>query len=87
MEYNEIQEKFGVIMRVMNNKSFGLRFSEQIVGGRSRLERLITEGKIRAQKGNESAQNGKWQCNAADVLRQSNFQKKIIVTALQLVSG
>ena len=69
MEYNEIQEKFGVIMRVMNNKSFGLRCSEQIVGGRSRLERLITEGKIRAQKGNESAQNGKWQCNAADVLR------------------
>lgn len=42
-------------MRVMNNKTFGLRFSEKIVGGRSRLERLIIAGKIRAEKGNDEA--------------------------------
>lgn len=62
-----------VIMRVMNGKRFGLRYSEKIVGGRARLERLITAGKIRACKGNESAQNGKWQCNAADVLRYARI--------------
>ena len=62
-------EKLLTIMRVMNNKTFGLRFSERIVGGRSRLERLITAGKIRAKKGNDKAQNGKWEVNAADVLR------------------
>ena len=62
-------EKLLTIMRVMNNKTFGLRFSEKIVGGRSRLESLITAGKIRAEKGNGEAQNGKWLVNAADVLR------------------
>lgn len=62
-----------VIMRVMNGKTFGLRYSEKIVGGRARLERLICDGKIRAHKGNESAQNGKWRCNAADVLRYARI--------------
>ena len=50
------------IFRVMNGKTFGLRFSEKIVGGRARLDRLIIEGKVKAQ-------NGKWLINAADVLR------------------
>lgn len=67
--YNEDAKRLLVIMRVMNNKHFGLRYSEKIVGSRSRLERLITEGKIRAEKGNDKVQNGKWLCNAADVLR------------------
>jgi hypothetical protein len=62
-----------VILRVMNNKTFGLRYSEKIVGGRARLESLICEGKIRARKANENAQNGKWQCNAADVLRYARI--------------
>lgn len=57
------------IMRVMNGKYFGLRFSERIVGSRVRLDRLIGEGRIRAYKGNKKVQNGKWRCNAADVLR------------------
>lgn len=65
----ENEMKLVTIMRVMNGKTFGLRFSEKIVGGRARLERLIVQGKIRAQKGNGSVQNGKWMCNAADVLR------------------
>ena len=57
------------IMRVMNDKTFGFRYSEKIVGGRARLERLITAGLVRAEKGNRNAQNGKWLCNASDVLR------------------
>lgn len=67
-------EKLLTIMRVMNNKTFGLRFSEKIVGGRSRLERLIIDGKIRAEKGNDEAQNGKWLVNAADVLRYARVK-------------
>lgn len=69
MTYNEDSARLSVILRVMNGKTFGLRYSEQIVGGRARLEQLIVEGKIRAEKVNCRAQNGKWQCNAGDVLR------------------
>lgn len=61
------------IMRVMNDKTFGFRYSEKIVGGRARLERLITAGRIRAEKGNRNAQNGKWLCNASDVLRYARI--------------
>lgn len=61
-------ERLAMILRTMNDKTFGWRFSEKIVGGRARLERLIVEGRIRADKGNKAAQNGKWLCNAADVL-------------------
>lgn len=69
MTYNEDSARLSVILRVMNGKTFGLRYSEQIVGGRARLEQLIVDGKIRAEKVNCRAQNGKWQCNAGDVLR------------------
>ena len=61
--------KLDVIYRIMNGETFGLRQSQRIVGGRARLERLIVEGKVRAEKGNTTAQNGKWLCNASDVLR------------------
>lgn len=73
-EASETEQLLLVIMRVMNGKTFGLRYSEKIVGGRARLERLICAGKIRAHKGNESAQNGKWRCNAADVLRYARIE-------------
>ena len=66
--YNEDAARLSVILRVMNGKTFGFRYSEQIVGGRARLEQLIIEGKIRAEKVNSRAKNGKWQCNASDVL-------------------
>ena len=71
MQSYDIQttERYQAIMRVMNGMTFGLRYSERIVGGRSRLMRLIEQGHIRAEKVNGSAQNGKWQCNASDVLR------------------
>lgn len=65
--------KLDVIYRVMNSENFGLRKSERIVGGRSRLMRLIEEGKIRAEKVNSQARNGKWMCNAGDVLRYARI--------------
>ena len=64
-------QRLEIIYRVMNDKTFGFRAAERIVGGRARLQRLIVAGKIRATKGNLSAQNGKWLCNASDVLRNA----------------
>lgn len=68
------QERYTTIMRVMNGMTFGLRYSEKIVGGRGRLMRLIEQGHIRAEKGNGEAQNGKWLCNASDVLRYAKVK-------------
>ena len=65
--------KLDVIYRVMNSETFGLKTSTRIVGGRARLLRLIEEGKIRAEKVNSQARNGKWQCNAGDVLRYARI--------------
>lgn len=67
--YNLDAVKLDVIYRIMNGEVFGLRQSERIVGGHARLMRLIEEGKVRAEKVNGQAQNGKWMCNAGDVLR------------------
>ena len=67
-------ERLETIMRVMNSMTFGLRYSEKIVGGRGRLMRLIEQGHIRAEKGNGEAQNGKWLCNASDVLRYAKIK-------------
>jgi hypothetical protein len=72
-QYNIEQALLNTILRVMNGETFGLRTSERIVGGRSRLMQLITDGKIRAEKVNGKAQNGKWQCNAGDVLRYARI--------------
>ena len=72
IQSNEIQQ-YNTILRVMNSETFGLRTSERIVGGRARLLRLIEEGKIRAEKVNASAQNGKWQCNAGDVVMNARI--------------
>ena len=71
--YNEAEARLQTILRLMNDKTFGLRYSEKIVGGRARLAQLIVDGKVRAIKGNTSAQNGKWLCNASDVLRYAKI--------------
>lgn len=71
--YNEAEARLQTILRLMNDRTFGKRMSEQLVGGRARLEQLIVEGKIRADKVNATAQNGKWQCNASDVLRYAKI--------------
>ena len=65
--------KLDVIYRVMNSETFGLVKSAKIVGGQKRLLRLIEEGKIRAEKVNGQAKNGKWFCNAGDVLRYARI--------------
>lgn len=64
----EDESRLHAIYVAMSDKVFGYRMASTIVGGRTRLDRLIIEGKIRAEKQSQ-AQNGKWRCNAADVLR------------------
>lgn len=58
-----------VLKIVLNDKTFGQRESATIVGGRGRLFRLVGEGKIRAEKKPSNKQNGRWYCNAYDVLK------------------
>lgn len=64
------------IFAVMADKSFGKDLSAEIVGGPKKLENLIAAGEIEASKPN-NVQNGKWFCNAAQVLRHCrNMRKK-----------
>ena len=56
------------ILTIMDTHAFGKREAAKIVGGIGRLIRLIEENKIRSDKPT-CAQNGKWFCNASDVLR------------------
>lgn len=56
------------IFRVMQHESFCKDKAAKIVGGVKKLEDLIASGKIAAEKPAKT-QNGKWFCNAADVLR------------------
>jgi hypothetical protein len=66
-------------MRVTNGITFSFNMSCKIVGGRGRLTKLLEQGHIRAEKGNVNAQNGKWLCNASDVLKYAKIKhsKKI----------
>lgn len=56
------------ILAVMANEYFSKDLSAKIVGGVKKLEDLIAAGKIEAHKPN-NVQNGKWFCNAAQVLQ------------------
>lgn len=57
---------------VMNDKTFGQRTAASIVGGRGRLFTLIGKGLIRAEK-KTCSQNGKWFCNAWDVIKYATL--------------
>lgn len=64
------------ILLAMSDKTFCKTTASKIVGGRTRLLRLVECGEIRASK-TSSRQNGRWYCNAADVLRHCrNMREK-----------
>lgn len=65
-----VEDKLETILILMNGETFGQRKSANIVGGRGRLMRLIEDKKIRTKKPTNK-QNGKWFCNASDVLRHA----------------
>ena len=64
------------ILAIMDTHTFGKREAAKIVGGIGRLIRLIEENKIRSDKPT-CAQNGKWFCNASDVLRYAQATRVI----------
>ena len=63
------------ILIAMERVTFSKDVSAMIVGGAKRLETLISEGKVFAEKGT-CAQNSKWKCNAAHVLRHCRNMRK-----------
>lgn len=63
------------ILAVMSNEYFGKVLSAKIVGGEKKLADLIAAGKIEAKKPN-NVQNGKWFCNAAQVLQHCRNMRK-----------
>lgn len=63
------------ILAVMANEYFSKDLSAKIVGGVKKLENLIAAGKIEAHKPN-NVQNGKWFCNAAQVLQHCQNMRK-----------
>jgi hypothetical protein len=67
IEDKKKSEHLTEIYLLMGKHKFGYRMAASIVGGRARLDRLIGEGRVMAEK-RSSSQNGKWYCNAAQVL-------------------
>ena len=57
------------LMRVFNSKTFGRNEAASIVGGLTRLYRLVAEGKIRESEKTSDKQNGKWRLNAWDCIK------------------
>lgn len=74
-ELNPAEIQLENIFAVMSNEYFGKDVSAKIVGGVKKLEDLIAAGKIEAHKPN-NVQNGKWFCNAAQVLRHCRNMRK-----------
>jgi hypothetical protein len=62
-----------VLKIVLNDKTFGRDQAADIVGGLSRLMKLVGKGLIRAEK-RTNKQNGKWFCNAWDVIKWAKLK-------------
>lgn len=62
-----------VLKIVLNNKTFGRDTAADIVGGLARLKELVGKGLIRAEKPTNK-QNGKWFCNAYDVIKWAKLK-------------
>lgn len=63
-----------ILSIVLNDKTFGQRESAEIVGGRGRLFHLVGKGLIRAEKIPPNRQNGRWYCNAFDVIKFASIK-------------
>lgn len=63
-----------VLKIVLNDKTFSQREAEKIVGSRGRLFDLVGKGAIRAEKKPANRQNGRWYCNAYDVLKHATLK-------------
>ena len=64
------------ILRLFSTEIFGKDKSAYYVGGEKKLISLIEAGKIESDKP-ANVQNGKWHCNAAQVLLHCRCAKKV----------
>lgn len=62
-----------VLQIALGGITFSQRESERVVGGRERLFTLVGQGKIRAEKKPKDRQNGRWYCNAYDVIKYATI--------------
>ena len=62
-----------VLQIALGGITFSQRESEKVVGGRDRLFTLVGQGKIRAEKRPKDRQNGRWYCNAFDVIKYATI--------------
>lgn len=62
-----------ILKIVLNDKTFGRDQAADIVGGLTRLLDLVGKGLIRAEK-RTNKQNGKWFCNAYDVIKHAKLK-------------
>lgn len=63
------------ILDVMSTETFSKDKAAYIVGGEKKLLRLIEAGEVDSDKPS-NRQNGKWRCNAAQVLRHCRCMRK-----------
>lgn len=63
-----------VLKIALNDKTFSQREAEKIVGSRGRLFDLVGKGAIRAEKRPANRQNGRWYCNAYDVIKHASLK-------------
>ena len=61
-----------ILKIVLNDKTFSKDESISIVGGTRRFTDLCAKGMIRYVK-KSSAQNGRWRCNAYDVIKNASL--------------
>ena len=61
-----------VLQIALGGITFSQREAEKIVGSRNILFDLVGKGKIRAEK-KADRQNGRWYCNAYDVLKHASL--------------
>ena len=61
-----------ILKIVLNDKTFSKDESVSIVGGLRRFTELCANGMIRYSK-QSSAQNGRWKCNAYDVIKHASL--------------
>ena len=64
------------ILRLFSTETFGKDKSAYYVGGEKKLMNLIEAGKIESDKPT-NVQNGKWHCNAAQVLLHCRCEGKL----------
>lgn len=64
----------GVLRIALRGKTFSQSESAAIVGSRYRLFKLIERGAVKAEKKPSNKQNGRWYCDAFDVIAHARVK-------------